>query len=56
MRSYRYKKITNGNEVTGYEMANFLDGYAEIGHVYVTKVKEMIISNKLYKFDNLQLD
>ena len=33
-----------------------LDGYAEIGHVYVTKVKEMIISNKLYKYDNLQLD
>lgn len=56
MRSYRYKKIKNGNEVSGYETANFLDGYAEIGHVYVTKVKEMIKSNKLYKFDNLQLD
>ena len=56
MRSYRLKKIKNGNEVSGYELANFLDGYAEIGHVYVTKVKEMIISNKLYKYDNLQLD
>ena len=56
MRSYRHKKIKNGNEVPGYETANFLDGYAEIGHVYVTKVKEMIISNKLYKYDNLQLD
>ena len=56
MRSYRHKKIKNGNEVLGYETANFLDGYAEIGHVYVTKVKEMIISNKLYKYDNLQLD
>ena len=56
MRSYRHKKIENGNEVLGYETANFLDGYAEIGHVYVTKVKEMIISNKLYKYDNLQLD
>ena len=56
MRSYRHKKIENGNEVPGYETANFLEGYAEIGHVYVTKVKEMIISNKLYKYDNLQLD
>ena len=56
MRSYRHKKIKNGNEVPGYETANFLDGYAEIGQVYVTKVKEMIISNKLYKYDNLQLD
>jgi Bax protein len=56
MRSYRHKKIENGNEVPGYETANFLEGYAEIGHVYVTKVKEMIKSNKLYKYDNLQLD
>ena len=56
MRSYRHKKIKNGNVVPGYETANFLDSYAEIGNVYVTKVKEMIISNKLYKFDNLQLD
>ena len=56
MRSYRHKQIKNGSEVLGYETANFLDGYAEIGYVYVTKVKDMIISNKLYKFDNLQLD
>ena len=56
MRIYRHKKIKNGNEALGYETANFLDGYAEIGHVYVNKVKEMIISNKLYKYDNLQLD
>ena len=56
MRSYRQKKIINGKEVSGYETANFLNGYAEIGYVYVTKVKEMIISNKLYKFDNLHLD
>ncbi len=56
MRSYRHKKIKNGNEVRGYDTANFLDGYAEIGHVYVTKVKQMIISNKLYKYDNLKLD
>ena len=56
MRSYRHKKIKNGNEVPGYETANFLDGYAEIGNVYVSKVKEMIISNKLYIYDNLQLD
>ena len=56
MRSYRHKIIKNGNEVTGFETANFLEGYAEIGHVYVTKVKEIIISNKLYKFDDLQLD
>ena len=56
MRSYRQKKIVNGKEISGYEIANFLDGYAEIGYVYVIKVKEMIISNKLYKYDNLQLD
>ena len=56
MRSYRNKKYTNGDPITGYEAANFLSGYAEIGYQYVTKVKDMIKFNKLERFENLVLE
>jgi Bax protein len=49
MRNYRNKKYRNGDPITGYEAANFLSGYAEIGYQYVTKVKDMIKFNKLEK-------
>ena len=55
MRNYRNKKYKNGDPVTGYETANFLSGYAEIGYQYVTKVKDMIRFNKLERFENLVL-
>ena len=56
MRSYRNKKYRNGDSITGYEAANFLSGYAEIGYQYVTKVKDMIKFNKLERFENLVLE
>lgn len=56
MRNYRNKKYRNGDPITGYEAANFLSGYAEIGYQYVTKVKDMIKFNKLERFENLLLE
>ena len=56
MRNYRNKKHRNGDPITGYEAANFLSGYAEIGYQYVTKVKDMIKFNKLERFENLVLE
>jgi len=56
MRSYRNKKYINGDSITGYEAANFLSGYAEIGYQYITKVKDMIKFNKLERFENLVLE
>ena len=56
MRNYRNKKYRNGDPITGYEVANFLSGYAEIGYQYVTKVKDIIKSNKLERFENLVLE
>ena len=56
MRNYRNKKYRNGDPITGYEAANFLSGYAEIGYQYVTKVKDIIKSNKLKRFENLVLE
>jgi Bax protein len=56
MRNYRNKKYRNGDPITGYEAANFLSGYAEIGYQYVTKIKDMIKFNKLERFENLLLE
>ena len=56
MRNYRNKKYRNGDPITGYEAANFLSSYAEIGYQYVTKVKDMIKFNKLERFENLVLE
>jgi Bax protein len=56
MRNYRDKKYRNGDPITGYEAANFLSGYAEIGYQYVTKIKDMIKFNKLERFENLVLE
>ena len=56
LRKYRSLQLHMGNSVTGYEMANFLQKYAEIGYEYVTKVTNMIKINKLNKFENLKLE
>jgi Bax protein len=56
LRKYRSLQLHMGNTVTGYEMANFLQKYAEIGYEYVTKVTNMIKINKLNKFENLKLE
>ena len=56
LRKYRSLQLDMDNTVTGYEMANFLQRYAEIGYEYVTKVTNMIKINKLNKFENLKLE
>ena len=56
MRKFRALRYKTGKEITGYDTANFLNKYAEIGFEYVTKVEDMIKSNKLYKFNNARLE
>ena len=54
-RNYRISQYNTGKKITGIEMANFLDKYAEIGFEYVTKVKKMIKKNKLINYENSSL-
>ncbi len=56
LRKYREKQFKIGKPVTGYNMANFLEKYAEIGFQYVIKVKDMIEKNRLNKFENSKLE
>jgi len=39
----------------GYQLSNFLDGYAEIGEVYVAKLKALIRSNDLGRYEAAML-
>ena len=55
LRKYREKQFKIGKIVTGYNMANFLENYAEIGFQYVIKVKNMIEKNRLNEFENSKL-
>ena len=55
-KKYREKQFKIGKPVTGYNMANFLEKYAEIGFQYVIKVKDMIEKNRLNKFENSKLE
>ncbi len=56
MREYRELQNKKNKIISGYEMANFLENYAEIGFEYVKKVTNMINSNKLYRFRNSKLE
>ena len=56
MREFRAMKNKTGKKIAGYDMANFLNKYAEIGFEYVTKIENMIKSNKLYRFRNAKLE
>ena len=56
MRSYRSLMNKTGKIITGYDTANYLEGYAEIGYAYVTKIIKMIKSNKLTAFENVKLE
>ena len=47
---------TPEGKITGYDTANYLEGYAEIGYAYVTKIIKMIKSNKLATFENVKLE
>ena len=52
LRNFRKSQYNIGKKISGNDMANFLDKYAEIGFKYVTKVKSMIKKNQLSKFEN----
>ena len=52
LRNFRISQYNAGKNVTGNDMANFLEKYAEIGFEYITKVKSMIKKNQLSKFEN----
>ncbi len=51
LRNFRMSQYNAGKNITGNDMANFLDKYAEIGFAYVTKLKNMIEKNKLSIYD-----
>jgi len=55
LRNFRISQYKMGKNITGIDMANFLDKYAEIGFEYVTKVKIMIEKNQLSKYENSTL-
>ncbi len=55
LRNFRTLQNQMNKNLTGYDMANFLEKYAEIGFEYVTKVKTMIKKNQLSKFENSTL-
>ncbi len=55
LRNFRALQNKMKRNLTGNEMANFLEKYAEIGFEYVVKVKSMIKKNKLSKFENSTL-
>ena len=56
MRNYRSMMFKAGKDIKGYDTAAYLENYAEIGLAYVEKVNDMINSNKLYKFENAELE
>ncbi|MDC0093547.1 glucosaminidase domain-containing protein [Alphaproteobacteria bacterium] len=56
MRVFRALTFKTGKKFNGYDTAFYLENYAEIGLDYVTKVTEMINSNKLYRFENSALE
>ena len=51
LRNFRTSQNQMNKRLTGYNMANFLEKYAEIGFEYVTKVKSIIKKNQLGKFE-----
>ncbi len=56
MRKFRAFKYKMGKKITGYDTANFLSKYAEIGFEYVTKIENMIKNNNLYRFSDARLE
>ena len=55
LRNFRISQYKMSKNITGNDIANFLQNYAEIGFKYVVKVKEMIKNNKLSKFEDSKL-
>ncbi len=52
LRNFRTLKYNANQIITGNDMVNFLDKYAEIGFEYVIKVKNIIEKNQLSKYEN----
>ena len=52
LRNFRTLKYNANQTITGNDMVNFLDKYAEIGFEYVIKVKNIIEKNQLSKYEN----
>ncbi len=55
LRNFRKSQHKMSKTITGNDMANFLENYAEIGFKYVTKIKDMIKTNKLGQYNNTKL-
>ena len=55
LRNFRSHQYKMDKMITGIDMANFLEKYAEIGFLYVTKVREMIKKNQLSKYEKSKL-
>jgi Bax protein len=55
LRNFRTLQYNAGKNITGNDMANYLEKYAEIGFEYITKVKNMINKNQLGKYENSTL-
>ena len=56
LRNFRSTQYKMNKTVSGIDMANFLEKYAEIGFEYVIKVKGMIKKNQLSNFENSKLE
>jgi Bax protein len=56
LRDFRALMFKTGKDINGIDTATYLEHYAEIGLAYVVKVTDMINSNKLYKFENSELE
>ncbi|MEK9553270.1 MAG: hypothetical protein VW446_08390, partial [Alphaproteobacteria bacterium] len=54
-RARRYLLRGRTQAELGYQLSNFLDGYAEIGEVYVTKLKALIRSNNFGQYEPARL-
>ncbi|MEX0504377.1 glucosaminidase domain-containing protein [Alphaproteobacteria bacterium LSUCC0719] len=54
-RARRYLLRGRTQAELGYQLSNFLDGYAEIGEVYVTKLKALIRSNNFGQYESARL-
>ena len=53
LRKIRKNKRSEGQIMTGLSLSEGLDNYAEIGYEYVIRIRKIIISNELSKFDRI---
>ncbi len=51
LRKVRYNAIINNTPISGHALAVGLNAYSQLGDVYVTKIRQLIRSNKLEKYN-----